>query len=223
MMDRNLGATSATPGDVEALGLLYQWGRKDPFLGSSSIRLAFFAESTITWPSPVSSDSSNGTIAYATAHPTTFINSSNYDWYYTGSSSIDDTRWTTSSEAKSIYDPCPAGWRVPDGGSDGVWSKAVAQYKYLSGWLEDYDNRGVDFSCGRTPFGSASPIWYPYAGRINNNRRDFSRLECVGGNLFYWSASPDGNRAYDLFSDGTVDLLSSISRGYGMSVRCQKE
>ena len=37
MMDRNLGATSATPGDVGALGLLYQWGRKDPFLHSSSI------------------------------------------------------------------------------------------------------------------------------------------------------------------------------------------
>ena len=36
MMDRNLGATSATPGDVGAFGLLYQWGRKDPFLGSSS-------------------------------------------------------------------------------------------------------------------------------------------------------------------------------------------
>ena len=37
VMDRNLGATSATPGDIGALGLLYQWGRKDPFLGSSSI------------------------------------------------------------------------------------------------------------------------------------------------------------------------------------------
>ena len=37
MMDRNLGATSATPGDVGVHGLLYQWGRKDPFLGSSSI------------------------------------------------------------------------------------------------------------------------------------------------------------------------------------------
>ena len=36
MMDRNLGATSATPGDVGALGLMYQWGRKDPFMGSSS-------------------------------------------------------------------------------------------------------------------------------------------------------------------------------------------
>ena len=123
MMDRNLGATSATPSDVGALGLLYQWGRKDPFLGSSSISSNTIAKSTITWPSAVSSDSSNGTIEYATAHPTTFItyNWSNYDWYYTGSSSTDDTRWTTSSSDKSIYDPCPAGWRVPD---KGIWSKA---------------------------------------------------------------------------------------------------
>ena len=73
MMDRNLGATSATPGDVGALGLLYQWGRKDPFLGSSSISSNTLAKSTIAWPYDVSSDSSTGTIAYATAHPTTFI------------------------------------------------------------------------------------------------------------------------------------------------------
>ena len=57
MMDRNLGATSATPGDVGALGLLYQWGRKDPFLGSSSISESIEAKSTITWSSVVSSDS----------------------------------------------------------------------------------------------------------------------------------------------------------------------
>ena len=53
MMDRNLGATSATKGDVGALGLLYQWGRKDPFLSSSSISDAIEAKSTITWPSAV--------------------------------------------------------------------------------------------------------------------------------------------------------------------------
>ncbi|MCC8062106.1 MAG: hypothetical protein LIO68_02535, partial [Rikenellaceae bacterium] len=32
-MDRNLGAMSASPG-VASYGLLYQWGRKDPFVGS---------------------------------------------------------------------------------------------------------------------------------------------------------------------------------------------
>ena len=53
MMDRNLGATSATPGDVGALGLLYQWGRKDPFMGASAIAegTTTQAASTIgTWP-----------------------------------------------------------------------------------------------------------------------------------------------------------------------------
>ena len=102
MMDRNLGATSATPGDVGALGLLYQWGRKDPFLGSSSISSSTIAKSTITWPSAVSSDSWNGTIDYATANPTTFItyNGNNFDWYYTLDYSTDNTRWTTSSGDK---------------------------------------------------------------------------------------------------------------------------
>ena len=75
MMDRNLGATSATPGDVGALGLLYQWGRKEPFLGSSSISDDVEAKSTGTWPSAVSSNSENGTIEYAVSHPTTFITS----------------------------------------------------------------------------------------------------------------------------------------------------
>lgn len=36
-MDRNLGAVSATPGDAGAIGLLYQWGRKDPFVTTSEI------------------------------------------------------------------------------------------------------------------------------------------------------------------------------------------
>ncbi|MCC8143462.1 MAG: hypothetical protein LIO97_05900 [Tannerellaceae bacterium] len=32
-MDRNLGALSSTPGNGLALGLMYQWGRKDPYPG----------------------------------------------------------------------------------------------------------------------------------------------------------------------------------------------
>ena len=136
-MDRNLGATSATPGSVGALGLFYQWGRKDPFLGSRSISSSTKAASTLSWPSNVSSNSSDGTIAYATAHPTTFItcNSSNDDWYYTGSSSTDNTRWQSS---KTIYDPCPPGWRVPDGGDNGIWSKAVGSSNYFSGYPYDF-------------------------------------------------------------------------------------
>ena len=124
MMDRNLGAISATPGNVGTIGLKYQWGRKDPFLGAASHNFNVEAKSTITWPQSEESSATTGTILYATEHPTTFIDKSaehtNEDWYYTGNKSTDNTRWTTSDKAKSIYDPCPAGWRVPDDSNKNV-------------------------------------------------------------------------------------------------------
>ena len=77
MMDRNLGATSATPGDVGALGLLYQWGRKDPFLGASEIDRAGWTRSISSredfWWGHIGSSSTIGTIEYATANPNYFI------------------------------------------------------------------------------------------------------------------------------------------------------
>ena len=221
MMDRNLGATSATPGDVGALGLLYQWGRKDPFLGSSSISSSTLAKSTISWPSAVSSNSSNGTIAYATANPTTFIkyNSSNYDWYYTGSSSTDNTRWTTSDTDKSMYDPCPSGWRVPDGGANGVWSNALGSSSSFSGYSYASTNEGMNFS-GK--FGSVSTIWYPASGYRGNYD---GSLDGVGNCGFCWSASPYDDGAYDLYFNygGGVDPSGYYNRAFGLSVRCLQE
>ena len=223
MMDRNLGATSATPGDVGALGLLYQWGRKDPFLGSSSISDNIEAKSTITWPSAVSSNSTNGTIEYATAYPTTFItdNSSNYDWYYTGSSTTDNTRWTTSTATKSIYDPCPSGWRVPDGGGHGIWSRALGSSSAFNDpLLYDSTNEGMNFS-GK--FGSASTIWYPASGCRGS--RD-GGLYDVGINDISWSASPAGsNFVYGLgfSSNGVVNPSNAPYRAYGLSVRCMQD
>ena len=214
MMDRHLGATSATPGDVGALGLLYQWGRKDPFLGSSSISSDVEAKSTISWPSPVSSSSSSGTIVYAVEHPTTFVtyNDSNFDWYYTGSSSMDNTRWQSE---KTIYDPCPAGWRVPDGGSNGVWNKA------------GFDDQSYDSSNEGMLFGSgiSSPAtWYPASGRRDS--RDGS-LDGVGIAGLHWSVTPRGYdyEAYGLHFSyyGDVSPTYSINRALGQSVRCLQE
>ena len=225
MMDRNLGATAASPGDVRALGLLYQWGRKDPFMGSSSIHYedrVKLAKSTETWPYKVSSDFTTGTIEYVIANPTTFItyNSKNYDWYYTGFSSTDNTRWTASETSKSIYDPCPSGWRVPDGGVDGVWSKALGYWScFEDATLYNSTNEGINFS-GK--FGSSSIIWYPASGSHTGNLTLFD----VGFIGWYWSASPDSNYAYNLnfFNDGFV--CPSNGNGYrasAMPVRCVQE
>ena len=222
MMDRNLGATSATPGDAGALGLLYQWGRKDPFLGSGSISSYRQAESTISWPSTVSSNSSNGTIEYATSHPTTFItyNKINWDWYYIVSSSTDNTRWTTSDKPKSIYDPCPAGWRVPDGGDNGVWSKAWGSFSsFTNASLYNSTNEGMNFS-GK--FGSASTIWYPASGYRGGYDGSLSN---VGNRGYYWSASPYDSSAYSLYFslNGGVYPSFDYYRAGGLSLRCLQE
>ena len=215
MMDRNLGATSATPGDVGALGLLYQWGRKDPFLGSSSISETVVAKSTLTWPAAVETSSSVGTVDYVTANPTTFVTAdsfSYFDWHY---SSRDNTLWTTSDKTKSIYDPCPAGWRVPDGGSNGIWSKAIGSSSSYNGTY-DNANEGMNFS-GK--FGSASTIWYPASGYRNDY--DGSPFD-VGNYGYYWSASPYSHHAYYLYFNnrGYVNPSSNNKRATGLSVRC---
>ena len=116
MMDRNLGATSATPGDVGALGLLYQWGRKEPFLASLSISSDVKALSSGNWI--VSSDSMVDGRLNRTAKP-----EANPMTFYTGTTThyLPDGSWQTE---KTAYDPCPAGWRVPEGGENGVWAEA---------------------------------------------------------------------------------------------------
>ena len=220
MMDRNLGATSATPGDVGALGLLYQWGRKDPFLGASSIRSNSLATSTITWPSAVFSDPTRGTIAWATAHPTTFITSRSYnwDWYYTGSSSYTDrSRWRSE---KTIYDPCPAGWRAPSLANRSIWVAAINSGSPFECYYDNI-NEGINFSA---KFGSAASIWYPASGY-----RDVDGcLEGVGNTGTYWdSHSPGGDitEAYtlDFTNYGEVDPWGYDRRVRALSIRCLQE
>lgn len=215
MMDRNLGATSATPGDVCALGLLYQWGRKDPFLSSSDIHAAKQAASTIKWPTSVPS-TSFGSISYAVQHPTTFITcdqNDNWDWYYTGNFSTDNTRWQSE---KTIYDPCPSGWRVPDGGEYGVWVKAVNSI-YSGYYIYDELNEGMNFS-GK--FGTSSTIWYPNASAISSlGELVFSGISCC------YSVTPSSAFAYSLLfvDDGRLQQCYHNSyRAMGYSVRCYK-
>ena len=222
MMDRNLGAISTTPGDAGTFGLIYQWGRKDPFLGAYTADANAPAKSTNTWHSAVSSDSSNGTIEYATANPTTFIknSSNNEDWYYTGSSDVDLTRWTESSSSKSIYDPCPAGWRVPDGGDQGIWSIA-------RGSSSDFENSSIDWSKAYMDFsgifGSES-ILYPTAGIYSQYTGNLTNVRSAGK---YWSASKamNSSRAKCLTFDynGAVSPSNNTTRATGCSVRCVKE
>ena len=196
MMDRNLGATSATPGDVGALGLLYQWGRKDPFLGSSSISSSVQAVSTGSWSIEYYG------VVRAEENPTTFLISL---WTENG--------WAPS---KTRYDPCPAGWRVPD---DGAWLKAMGSSSQFQTSLYNSTNQGMNFSGW---FGSDSTIWYPASGCLDSMSGSLGTVASEG---LYWSASTfnDFSLRMNFRSDGFFNGISSDSRGDGYSVRCLQE
>ena len=146
----------------------------------------------------------------------------NSDWYYTGAYSTDNTRWTATS--KTVYDPCPAGWRVPEGGENGVWAKALGSDSYFSGYPFDDTNKGMNFS-GK--FGSAETIWYPAPGIRSVGE---GGLIQVGLRGYYWSASPwryyeDYSGAYMLstFSSGSVTPSDGEDRAVGQAIRCVQE
>ena len=111
-MDRNLGALSTEHTimvngyediNPKVYGLFYQWGRKDPFVGAGDAYGAQFATTTLGEKKYVSNGSDTNKQSYATSHPTTVISDS--DW------NNDGTLW---GKQKTINDPCPVGWRVPD-------------------------------------------------------------------------------------------------------------
>ena len=213
MMDRNLGATNTTPGTVEALGLMYQWGRKDPFMGSSSINSVVEAKSTISFPTPVVTSATVGTVEWATENPTTLIMGGNSNkWMYVQ----DKTLWATT---KTVYDPCPAGWKIPEAGENGVWCKAAGGIRINADLFDDV-NRGVNLS-GHV--GSDETIWYPATGYYGKTNGVFYG---VGQNASYHSCTLDsyGHLCFVINSNDTyLYLLNLTDFGGAAPVRCIKE
>ena len=102
-MNRNLGSIAV--GNYSR-GFLYQWGRKDPFPAADGNNYTpySYVPARLTSHSIVEAPI---TVAYAIANPTHFTSHS--AWMTT-----DDYRSNLWSDTeKTIYDPCPAGWRVP--------------------------------------------------------------------------------------------------------------
>ena len=208
MLDRNLGATSAVAGEPGLMGLVYQWGRKDPFISHlNSPDGTVDIKSTYLWSHPAVW--AGNPMEYAISHPTVRLPDRGYgDWMISQSiEDVDNTRWQSD---KTIYDPCPAGWRVPDGGDDSVWKKAKRDYNSPSGY---------DFS---TVFGDES-ILYPHNGYLYN----------VHGDAYFWTikSNPRKNEyvsinIFGVWGDsGWLDYtyVEYRDRYAQYYIRCQKE
>ena len=214
MMDRNLGATGKTGTKGEDRGLLYQWGRKDPFPGfSTGINLA-----VVTYPAGPMRTAANRTLEYSIAWPKEFIcgtSGNEYDWL----NESNRTLWTST---KSKYDPCPPGWRVPNGGptnTSGVWRQSSGASEFYV-----YCDTNADLSEKFGP--SSSTIYYPLSGSYDNSYDTMTPG-------YYWSCTPadSGRNSYCLKVDRNVSdnhwnnihTDATVPRSYGCAVRCCKK
>ena len=167
-MDRNLGALTeqlyretsdpmvdAGGYNVRSFGLFYQWGRKDPFVGTGD-EFSSFATTTMGEKSYIESGSDTDTKAYAISHPTTVISNSSWN--------RDETLWGMQ---KTIYDPCPVGWRVP---SQEAWDNMKDSHIYLL----DYPRAGYTAGYAQIYYGNSGYfLWTSnfdgYNGRMFNS------------------------------------------------------
>ena len=232
-MDRNLGATSTTAGNTGTIGLHYQWGRKDPFTASSSFdsqtetSVYDGSGNSFTFLSKEETVSTDNNLENTIKNPTIFykgINNSStgYDWY-TSTNSISSQNgalWGGASisapTAKTIFDPCPAGWRVPacEGGYS-PWSALGANGTGTSS-VGTFANYGVTWSAITAGF-------WPAAGYRDCGNGGLCNVGAYGD---YWSASASATVRYSChmdFASSYVDPSNSHNRAFGFSVRCVKE
>ncbi len=247
MMDRSLGQREEYPVLMkeDAPGFLYyQWGRKDPF--TNFVQLYDLNRPIIYDKAKhfVKGGTGTGiTIADGVNHPNIMYSSvgwvDNYNWKPSGSSTpngevmlylwndpklsgtLEDNRPTLpylrELTGKSLYDPCPKGWKVPEGRvtwqnmnvlNDG--NPMRANYYGSSG------ANGALFTCG---------IFYPAAGvrhalqNINSND-----MASVNSSVSLWGSSPgiSGDGIFASIQGGGI-MWGVVDRAEGYQVRCISE
>ena len=207
LMDRNLGALVAATEDeapVESFGLTYQWGRKDPFPGpkaaNSSSNAVVAGKALEVAPAQI-------TLEESIANPTLMGHKDNEDWL----STPDNALW--NNDAKSMYDPCPPGYRVPAlDTTQPMWSEDLST---VAGW-------GVDAAKYWFKMGDPAAV-FPFAGY----RDDYSvgSMTHAYDRAVIWSAANSGDVKGSMLNvRGTsTHALGSAPKARAGSVRCVAE
>lgn len=217
-MTRNLGALSDDYDETgSAKGFVYQWGRKDPFpsgagwndLNDITVYDASGTAATDLFANEQVTASNN--LQNAVEHPTTFyygtrIGDDYYDWLTADGTAKNNRLWETAADGgKTLFDPCPPGWRVPRNGS---W-KGVNEANFI------YDEAA---------FGRRHALlgYYPAAG---NRGAASGTWSFVGGQASYWTSTATQEQySYILnFLAAYLNPQSSSNRAAGCSVRCVSE
>ena len=206
-MDRNLGALVATAAgdsqiDILSYGLVYQWGRKDPFTAAG----AFNSDTQATYAglAEVVADA-RITLDESIAYPRRLGHIDNGDW----TTDLDNFYWTETE--KTIYDPCPPGYRVPNKNTGYMWTSNVSAQP---GWA-------IDAAHGWLKVGEAV---FPIAGYRDDYGVD--SMAKVGSRTLYWfahAAADEKGAGADLRYDKGTYTYGSAPKARLGSVRCVVE
>ena len=185
VLDRNLGATFAPKkyGEVwsqddskllTTYGLYYQWGRKDPTAGPMSAYYDITDMRTNKYYTMDGPRNENAevymigaapTIEHSVQNPIVILSPSDVspvyynDWLW----QKNDDLWGTVSKKKTIYDPCPYGYKVPDGELKKLFETSGWEFGGNNSWY------GASYSNGSTY------LFFPYAGWKGDDVKRVSR------------------------------------------------
>lgn len=237
-IDRNLGATTVTPNIQSTYGFHYQWGRKDPYpqgpTNGSSGTIPLYWGPDVTGMNSTSfrttTNSSANNLCLAIQTPTVFYNVVGVgieDWYTNAATTRDDDLWggagtsdylfeTDGVKPKSVYDPCPTGYRIPHYGIIPPTKLTTPATITANGW-------------GTWNYGWANSNYGGYFSAAGERKILSSMFTGSGARGFYWMASTYINNGsykhgYLLYIDNTSLYASSTAnRSNGYSVRCIAE
>lgn len=251
LFDRVLGASysnekAASLGKMDNSYAYYQWGRKDPFMWSNS-GLGHYTQQLVA---------PNVDFEYAVNHPTVIFgygsgtDADGNSWNSNGKWFVGEDRpdlWGAVIETgvdidkklvgyKTIYDPCPKGYRVADGKVLAQVASTAAYWELAKGQLNQDPARVVatnpfaDASVMAYPLGNDKYDFWPYAGAHWGSNGNWGNRTSSNANhgCIYWgnSARADNHRASILqgcyFSSGWATSTSAL-QAQGFAVRCQKD
>lgn len=201
-MDRNLGALTttwaktpdATTRGDKVMGLFYQWGRHTPFPDDPEVLTDY----------NIRDDVSSPYAQLAIWNPDKYV--AHDQWLGSnGSNMANSWHYTQGASAKTVFDPCPEGWRVPTATEWGEIRPSFGDGIGITGLYANY---------------------YPYAGA--NQTTKLHEHSAVGEAAFYWAANGDASQnascliIKDIAANPTLTWLPLPKRSL-CSVRCIRE
>ncbi len=242
-MDGDLGSMNNKKYDAGAFGLFYQWGRKDPFVGadgvlSNSAKIIYDIDGKEIYETiaerPVYEDHTSNSLQLAIENPMTFYTAPSsawpvVDWLTDEARLQDNDLWGGVSGYKTIYDPCPYGWKVPAAGEPWGFRTMYRKQGGLTDslpydssypWYIEYDDAyciGFRYKADA----NAREYWFPFSGNRHCNK---GVLAGVGSGSLYHTSTNDGNCVLvESMAWGNPTSETPLNRPYGASIRCVKD